>query len=158
MTTIRHTLVAAGVILSAAFLLPTFATAQHGPPPRGGGRDGGRGGMRDDRRGPPTVDEQVSHMTADLALTPAQVTRVRALVTAQHAMADSMHAKARASHDAERKQMDAMHDGMEKSLEGILTPEQRAKHQASMQSRRGRMGPGGPRRPGHDDARHHDSR
>jgi len=146
MTTIRRTLLAAGVILTAALIHPTFASAQQGPP-----RDGGRGGMRGDRRGPPTVDEQVSRMTTDLTLTPTQVTQVQALVTAQHAMADSMQAKARASHDTDRKQMDAMRENMQKSLDAVLTPEQRTKHQAMMQSQRGRMGHGGPPRRGGDD-------
>jgi len=153
MTTIRRTLVAAGVILAAALVQPTFAAAQQGPP-----RDGGRGSMRGDRRGQPSVDQQVNRLTTNLSLTPAQVTQVRALITAQHAMTDSMQAKARASRDADRKQMDAMRENMQKSLDGLLTPEQRTKHQAMMQRRDGRKGSGGSPRRGGDDRRDDDSR
>ena len=114
--------------------------------------------MRGDRRGPPTVEEQVSRMMTELMLTPAQVTRVRALMTAQRAMVDSMHAKARASHDGDRRTMDAMRDNMQKSLDDVLTPEQRTKHQAMMQAHRGRMGHGGTPRRGGADHRRSDSR
>jgi hypothetical protein len=73
-------------------------------------------------------------------------------------MTDSMQAKARASRDVDRKQMDAMRENMQKSLDGLLTPEQRTKHQAMMQRRDGRKGSGGSPRRGGDDRRDDDSR
>jgi Spy/CpxP family protein refolding chaperone len=125
-------LTAAGVALAAALLHVAPAHAQQSAPPAADRRAPAPG----DRRGPPSIDERVQRMTADLALTTDQATRVRAALTAQQRTADSILARRTAQRDAERAAMETMRTNTQKSVSAILTPEQRTRHDAM----RARMG------------------
>ena len=144
--TSRRMLGLAGLMIAVVVGGAVPAAAQGGPPPAGADRRG----PPPDRRGPPSVDEQVQRMTSDLALTPDQVTKVRAVLNTQRAQGDSLRARAHANHDAQRKEMEAMRTSTDKALDGILTSDQRTKHMAIM---RDHMRRGGPPRGGRGDGR-----
>jgi GH35 family endo-1,4-beta-xylanase len=98
-------------------------------------------------------------MTAELGLSAEQAAKVRTALTAQQRTADSVMARRAAAQDAERAAMLAMHTNTEKALAGILTPDQKLKHDAMRARQGGRDGMrrGGPargaRRDGRDDRR-----
>jgi hypothetical protein len=100
---------------------PSGATRPTNPPPR---------------RGPATIDDRVARMTADLGLSADQAGKVRTMLTAQQRTQDSILARRAAVQDAERAAMIAMQTNGEKTLAGILTPDQKLKHDA-MRARRG---------------------
>lgn len=144
--TSRSMLALAGLMLAGTCGSAIPALAQQGPPPQVADR---RGPPVGPRRGPPTVDARVERMTADLGLSAEQATRVRAVLTAERRQADSILAQRARQRDAERDGMLAVRTGTEKSLTGILTIDQRTKHDA-MRARGGPEGRGGRdgRRPG----------
>ena len=152
--TSRRFLATTGLFLATTLIIPAPAFAQPGPPPAGAER---RGAGPDGRRGPPSVDERVQRMTAELALSPDQATKVRAALTAERRQADSILAARVNQQDAERAAMLAVRTNTQKSVSSVLTAEQRTKHDA-MRARGGRdgRGPGrggDHRRPGGDDRR-----
>ena len=136
----RRTLLLACATLGATMLQATPVLAQQTTPPPSAERRG----PGPDRRGPPTVDERVARMTTELGLTAEQATRVRATLTAEQRGNDSVLARRTAARDAERTAMFAMQTNTQKALAGILTPDQKIKHDA-MRARQG-----GPRGMGHD--------
>ena len=69
-------------------------------------------------------------MTADLGLSAEQAAKVRTLLTAERRQADSLLADRARRQDAERAAMMSMRTSTEKSLSGILTSDQRLKHDA----------------------------
>jgi hypothetical protein len=125
--TSRRILALAGLMLTGSMIATLPAFAQQGPPPQAADR---RGPPPDGRRGPPTVDARVQRMTADLGLSAEQATKVRALLTAERRQADSLLADRARRQDAERAAMMSMRTSTEKSLSGILTSDQRLKHDA----------------------------
>ena len=147
--TIRPTLSLAGLLLATAIAAPLHAQ-QRGGPPQGGpppqGPPPGAGPQRDDRRGPPFIDDRIQRMTADLGLSADQAAKVRTVLTAEQRSADSVLARRVTEMDAERAAMQAMHTRTEQSIQGILTPEQRTKHLANRarMAEQGGRGPGGP--------------
>ncbi len=150
--TSRRFLTSTGLLLAATLITAVPAFAQPGPPPAGAERRGPAAGP-DGRRGPPSVDERVQRMTADLGLSPDQATKVRAALTAERRQADSIMAARANRQDAERAAMMAVRTNTEKSVTSVLTAEQRTRHDA-MRARRGRDDDRGPGRRG--GARHHD--
>jgi hypothetical protein len=138
----RRILITACAALGAALMHGTTLSAQQGAPsqPPLGARRVPDGPVP--RRGPPSVDERVARMTTELGLSPDQAAKVKAALTAQQRSADSILARRAAQQDAERAAMLAMHTSTEKALTGILTADQKMKHDA-MRARQG--GPGGGR-------------
>ena len=131
----RRTFLLACAALGATMLQAAPVLAQQTTPPAAAERrDPGP-----DRRGPPTVDERVARMTTDLGLTADQATKVRATLTAEQRGMDSALARRTAAHDVERSAMFATHTNTQKALAGILTPDQKLRHDA-MRARHG--GPG----------------
>jgi hypothetical protein len=138
----RRFLITACAALGAALMHSTTLTAQQGAPtqPPLSARRGPDG--PGPRRGPPNIDERVARMTTELGLSPDQAAKVKVALTAQQRSADSILARRAAQQDAERAAMLAMHTSTEKALTGILTADQKMKHDA-MRARQG--GPGGGR-------------
>jgi Spy/CpxP family protein refolding chaperone len=108
---------------------------------------GGRGGfvsMMTEAPDPAARERErqriVARMTDELALTPAQATRVTALFLARETQLDSVRLRV-------RPQLDSLRDAMRASMDSVLTAEQRAKF-AELRKRmeqRSRRGGGPPR-------------
>lgn len=145
-----RTILAACALLSAAMTFGAPASAQPGGPPPAGDRRGPGAGPPAERRGPPSVDERVARMTADLGLSAEQATKVRAALTAEQRGMDSVLAWRANAQDTERAAVMAMRTNTEKAIGAVLTPDQKLKHDA-MRARRG--GPGEEGRGGRDDRR-----
>ena len=137
------------------------------PPPTADRRAPAGPGAQDGpgRRGPASIDDRVTRMTAELGLNADQATKVRGALTAEQRTTDSVLARRVTAQDAERAAMAAMHANMQKSLAGILTPDQKIKHDAMRARHGGRGGPDhagrGGQRGGRDrvrDARRNDRR
>jgi hypothetical protein len=133
----RRTLLIACAALSAGLVHSAPVQAQQATPPAAERR-----GPGPDRRGPPTVDERVARMTTELGLTAEQAAKVRGVLTSEQRGMDSMFARRTAARDAERAAMLATHTSTQKALTGILTPDQKLRHDA-MRARQG--GPRGMR-------------
>ena len=135
----RRFLLAACAALGAALAqtAPLFAQQSTPPPAPPADRRAPAGPAR---RGPATIDDRVARMTTELGLNADQAGKVRTLMTAQQRTQDSVLARRAAAQDAERAAMLAMHTNAEKALAGILTADQKMKHDA-MRARRG--GPAG---------------
>jgi Spy/CpxP family protein refolding chaperone len=130
--------VLAAVLATNSLSAQATTPPAEGPPPAGmrhhGPMMGGpRGG---------SVDERVQRMSGELNLTPEQTARVKALMTTEQRSADSIRAVRALQMETERKAMDARREAHEKALLAILTPEQKAKHEALMKQHDGR-GPRG---------------
>lgn len=96
------------------------------------------------RRGPPTVDDRVQRMTAELGLNADQANRLRATFLAEQRTTDSILARRAAAMDAERAAMQAMHANTQKAITGVLTADQKIRFEA-MRARMADRGPmGGP--------------
>ena len=128
----------AAALAAAPLTAQQTATPQSGPPMGGMGH---RGPMMGEHMNAPSVDERVQRMSGELSLTPEQTARVKVLLTAEQRSADSLRAVRAVQMEAERKAMDARHAEHEKAILAILTPEQKAKHEALMKERESR-GPG----------------
>ncbi len=137
----RSTLLLACAALGATILQAAPVLAQSTTPPPAAERRG----PGPDRRGPPSVDERVARMTTDLGLTADQASKVRAALTAEQRGMDSTLARRTAANDAERTAMLGTHSNTQKALTGILTPDQKLRHDA-MRARQG--GPRGMRHRG----------
>ena len=140
----RRTFYSACTVLALALVYSAPMQAQQTTPPptadrrapAGPGAQGGPG-----RRGPVSLDERVMRMTAELGLNADQAAKVRDVLTAEQRTTDSVLARRAAAQDAERAAMTAMHTNMQKSLAGILTPDQKIKHDAMRARHGGRGGP-----------------
>ena len=160
MSASSRSLRAAAAAIVLGFSLAAPLTAQQGGPPPAGARPGaGQGPRQGQGPGRMSVDARVQRMTAELGLSTEQATRLRAAFTAEQRTADSIFARRAAAMDAERTAMTAMHSNTQKAVSGILTADQKLKHDAM----RGRMamrgGPdGGMRRGGRDGMRRNDGR
>jgi Spy/CpxP family protein refolding chaperone len=143
----RRSLLTACALLSATLFMSAPVSAQSGPPSQGG-----RGGLGPsaERRGPPSVDERVTRMTADLGLSAEQAAKVRAALTAEQRGMDSVLARRANTQDAERLAVITMRTNTEKAISATLTPEQKLRHDA-IRARRG--GPDGDHRGRRDDRR-----
>jgi Spy/CpxP family protein refolding chaperone len=93
-----------------------------GPGGRMGGRWGGHG-----FREPPTVEERVRHLTKELALTPDQAAKVRAVFTASDAEHHALLEKERAARQEAREQIEQVRTKTEAKIADVLTPDQRKK-------------------------------
>ncbi len=139
----RRTLLMACATLSAALIHSAPVQAQQTTPPAAAERRA----PGPDRRGPPSVDERVARMTTELGLTTDQATKVRAVLTTEQRGMDSVLARRTAARDAEQAAMLATQTSTQKALAGILTPDQKLRHDA-MRARHG--GPHGMRDHGPD--------
>lgn len=140
----RRTLTMVCAVLGAALVQTMPALAQPTtPPPAADQRSPGAGPTR---RAPPSADQRVARMTTELGLSTDQATRVRTALTAEQRGIDSALARRTAARDAERAAMTATQTTMQKALAGILTPDQKIRHDA-MRARQG----------GHRGMRHRDS-
>ena len=151
----KNTLTLASAMMAVALVAAVPMQAQQGGPPPG--PMGHRGGMMAGHWNPPSVDERVQRMSGELNLTPEQSAKLKTLMTAEQRSMDSTRAVRAVQFEAERKAMEARRAEHEKALLAILTPEQRAKHEALAKQHRGPMmrgrGPGGPADGPHGD--HH---
>lgn len=136
MTHRRFLLTACAALLGAALVqsAPLFAQQSATPPAPPADRRTAVAGTA--RRGPATIDEHVARMTTELGLNSDQAGKVRTLITTQQRTQDSVLARRVAAQDAERAAMHAMQTNGEKALAGILTADQKLKHDA-MRARRG---------------------
>lgn len=161
--TAMKTLTLASAVLAAVLATSALTAQATTPPPGGPPADAMRhhgpmmGGPHGGRGATGSVDERVLRLSGELNLTAEQTARVKALMTSEQRSADSIRAVHALQMENERKAMDARHDAHEKALLAILTPEQKAKHEALMKQRdshgpRGRDHGGMPDRRGRGDS------
>jgi Spy/CpxP family protein refolding chaperone len=112
------------LLLLAVCMLAMGAFAQQNPPAQGGGDDQGQGHHR---RGMPSVDDQVKHLTEQLSLTDDQQSKVKAIVQDAHdQMAKLMQDESMSREDRMTK-MRSLHEAATGKIRDILTDEQKKK-------------------------------
>ncbi len=122
----RRTLLIACAALGAALVHSAPGQAQQATPPAAAERRG----AGPDHRGPPSIDERLARMTTDLGLTADQAAKVRTVLTSAQRGMDSVLARRTNAHDAERAAMLATQTTTQKALTGILTSDQKLRHDA----------------------------
>ena len=137
----RRTILIACAALGAALVHSAPVQAQQATPPAAAERRG----PGPDRRGPPSIDERLARMTTDLGLSADQAAKVRTVLTSAQRGMDSVLARRTAARDAERAAMLATQTSTQRALTGILTSDQKLRHDA-MRARQG--GPRGMREHG----------
>ncbi len=136
----RRTLATIGLTVAAALLHTAPLVAQQPATPPAPPTNRNAPPLGPARRGPATLDDRVARMTAELGLNAEQAAKVRTVFAAQERTQDSVLARRAAAQDAERAAMLAMHTNAEKALAGILTSDQKLKHDAARARRGGPPG------------------
>jgi hypothetical protein len=146
----RRTFLTAVAVLGVALLHTAPMQAQTGTtPPPSAERRAPNGPMR---RGPATIDERITRMTADLGLSPDQASKIRSAMLAEQRSMDTVLARRTAARDAERAAVTATRTNTMKAVTGVLTADQklrfdamRARQEGGRGDRMGRGGRGGRR-------------
>jgi periplasmic protein CpxP/Spy len=119
----------AGLVLSGLLACSSMAMAQDAKP----GKEGGK-------RGFPSIQQRLDHLSEALTLTDDQKPKVKAALEAQ---AETMKGLKDATQDERREKMKTSHEEFDAKMKGILTPEQYTKFEAMP-----RGGPGGRKKGG----------
>jgi protein CpxP len=137
MKTLRYAL------LMLALAAPATLLAQMGGPAES---PEGRGGQRG-RRGMPSVDDQVKHLTKELTLTDSQQTQVKTILQDQHDQMQKMMQDSSGSREDNFSKMREIHQQSSAKIRDLLTDEQKTKYDKLQEERRQRWQE---RRPGND--------
>ena len=100
-------------------------------------------------RRPPSPEEQISRMKADLGLSDAQLQKIKPIVEATAAKLKSLHEEAATVEEQKREKARALRKEESDAVMAELTPEQKTKFEEELAKRR-KNGPrgGGPGGPG----------
>ena len=127
MKTLRYAL------LILALAAPAALTAQMEG--TGGGPGGGPGG----RRGMPSVDDQVKHLTKELKLTDSQQTQVKTILQEQRDQMKQLMEDSSGSRADNWSKMREIHEQSSAKIRDLLTEEQKSKYDKLEAERRQRM-------------------
>jgi protein CpxP len=129
-------------VLLATSLLGAAAFAQQNPaPPPPNGADQPQG----QRRGMPSVDDQVKMMSDRLNLTPDQQTKVKPILEDQRTQAQALRKDESLSDDDRRNKMRTLRESTNSKIRDVLTDDQKKQFDEMQQQMRdrGRQQPGG---------------
>jgi len=104
-------------------------------------------GPRHERRRPPSVEQRVERMNAELNLTEEQKTKVTALFEEDAKKMQELRGNKELTREEQREKFRAMRAQSESKLKQILTPEQWEKHQQRMRPARPPAPPEGEKKP-----------
>jgi periplasmic protein CpxP/Spy len=129
-------------VLLATSLLGAAAFAQQNPappPPSGGDQPQGQ------RRGMPSVDDQIKMMSDRLNLTPDQQTKIKPILEDQRTQAQALRKDESLSDDDRRNKMRTLRESTNSKVRDILTEDQKKQFDEMQQQMRdrGRQQPGG---------------
>jgi periplasmic protein CpxP/Spy len=129
-------------VLLATSLLGAAAFAQQNPappPPSGGDQPQGQ------RRGMPSVDDQVKMMSDRLNLTPDQQTKIKPILEDQRTQAQALRKDESLSDDDRRNKMRTLRESTNSKIRDVLTDDQKKQFDEMQQQMRdrGRQQPGG---------------
>lgn len=130
--------------LLAVSLLGAAALAQQNPPPQppAGGGDQPQG----QRRGMPSVDDQLKMMTDKLGLTADQQAKIKPILEDQRTQAQAVMKDDSLSQDDKRTKMHSLHESTNSKVSNLLTDDQKKKYtewQQEMHDRMRQPPPGG---------------
>lgn len=130
--------------LLALFLLGAAALAQQNPPPQPpvGGGDQPQG----QRRGMPSVDDQLKMMTDKLGLTTDQQAKIKPILEDQRTQAQAVMKDDSLSQDDKRTKMRSLRESTNSKVSDLLTDDQKKKYtewQQEMHDRMRQPPPGG---------------
>ena len=114
------------LFLLAVCMLTMSAFAQQNPPAQQGSDDQGQG-QGHHRRGMPSVDDQVKHLTEQLSLTDDQQTKVKAIVQDTHDQMAKLMQDESMSREDKMTKMRSLHETASGKVREILTDEQKKK-------------------------------
>ena len=129
------------IMLFAVCLMAAGAFAQQNPPAQGGG-DGQEHGPR---RGMPSVDDQLKHLTERLSLTSDQQAKIKPILEDTHAQMAKISQDDSASREDKMAKMRSLHETASGKVREILTDDQKKKFddmQKEMQNHMRRQGDG----------------
>jgi periplasmic protein CpxP/Spy len=129
-------------VLLVTSLLGAAAFAQQNPappPPSGGDQPQGQ------RRGMPSVDDQVKMMSDRLNLTPDQQTKIKPVLEDQRTQAQALRKDESLSDDDRRSKMRTLRESTNSKIRDVLTDDQKKQFDEMQQQMRdrGRPQPGG---------------
>lgn len=130
--------------LLAVSLLGATALAQQNPPPQppAGGGDQAQG----QRRGMPSVDDQLKMMTDKLGLTADQQAKIKPILEDQRTQAQAVMKDDSLSQDDKRTKMRSLRESTNSKVSDLLTDDQKKKYtewQQEMHDRMRQPPPGG---------------
>ena len=118
---------------------------QQGPPPQGEGQhEGMRGQGPEGRRGMPSPEERLKHMTEALNLTTDQQSQIKGFMESEKTKMDALRNDTTVEGDAKREKAMQIRKDTQSSIRGVLTADQQAKFdkmQAEMKNRGEHHGP-----------------
>ncbi|HKV94060.1 MAG TPA: Spy/CpxP family protein refolding chaperone [Candidatus Angelobacter sp.] len=110
------------LFLLAVCMLAMSAFAQQNPPAQGG-----NDGQGHHRRGMPSVDDQVKHLTEQLSLTDDQQSKVKAIVQDTHDQMTKLMQDESLSREDKMTKARSLHEAATGKIRDILTDEQKKK-------------------------------
>lgn len=124
------------LLLMLAVAISAGLMAQTNEAP-GGSMSGGPG--RGGRRGMPSVEDQVKHLTEELKLTDAQQTQVKAILQDQREQMKKFMQESSGSRQGNWSKMREIHQQSSAKIRDLLTDEQKPKYDKLEQERRQHM-------------------
>jgi protein CpxP len=123
------------ITCAAALASPILAQDPSTPPPPQ--HEGGPGG------GPEMQQKRLEHMTAELNLTPDQVSQIKAIQDDGRQQMTAMRNDSSISGADRHAKMTALRDAQDARIKSVLTDEQKTKYDAMQANMRQRRGDGG---------------
>jgi Spy/CpxP family protein refolding chaperone len=119
------------LLLLAACLLAGAAFAQQNPPPAGD--------QQGQRRGMPSVDDQLKNLTDRLSLTDDQQAKIKPILEDQRTQMQALMKDDSLSPDDRRAKGRSIRESTDTKIRGVLTDDQKKKYDALQQEMRDRM-------------------
>ncbi len=109
------------ITLFAVCALAAVAFAQQNPPPQGGGNNPGQ------RRGMPSVDDQLKNLTDKLSLTSDQQAKIKPILEDTHSQMATLMQDQSMSREDKMAKVRSLHETASSKVRDILTDDQKKK-------------------------------